>query len=144
MVIGVVLWHESTCIYNFFDEVWWTSGGHNYPSLILSLTRYPGTSTRCLNLGSYNYLGFAESTGPCADAAMEATYKYGAGCCSMRRDLGRLSLYWGNIRALLGVMVYEGPTHFSDDNYYSKPLKCSTINVTVHGYSLGVYMHIQN
>ncbi len=52
--------------------------------------RFPGTTTRCLNLSSYNYLGFAESTGPCAEAATEATYKYGAGSCSTRRDLGRL------------------------------------------------------
>ena len=51
-------------------------------------SRHTGGTTRCLNLGSYNYLGFAESTGPCADAAMEATYKYGAGCPSTRKNFG--------------------------------------------------------
>jgi len=51
-----------------------------------------GTTTRCLNLSSYNYLGFAESTGPCADAAFEATHNYGAGCLSVRRDLGTLDV----------------------------------------------------
>lgn len=53
-----------------------------------SLYRMPGTVTHCLNLGSYNYLGFAERTGPCAESAMAATHKYGAAVCSSRRDLG--------------------------------------------------------
>lgn len=43
----------------------------------------------CLNLGSYNYLGFAEKTGPCSEAAIEGIYKYGAGTNSSRRDLGK-------------------------------------------------------
>ena len=51
--------------------------------------RYTGTKTNCLNLGSYNYLGFAESTGPCADAAHDTTFQYGAGTCSPRKELGR-------------------------------------------------------
>ena len=50
--------------------------------------RYPGTKTTCLNLGSYNYLGFAENTGPCADAAYQCTLQYGAGTSSPRRELG--------------------------------------------------------
>ena len=48
--------------------------------------------TNCLNLGSYNYLGFAENSGVCADAAKEATYKYGAAVCSTRRDFGKKSV----------------------------------------------------
>ena len=52
--------------------------------------RHPGTTTNCLNLGSYNYLGFAENSGPCADAAKEATYKYGVAVCSPRRDFGKI------------------------------------------------------
>ena len=47
-----------------------------------------GTTTNCLNLGSYNYLGFAQTTGPCADAAIEAIYDYGVGSNSARRDYG--------------------------------------------------------
>ena len=49
-----------------------------------------GKSTTCLNLGSYNYLGFAQKEGPCADAAIEAVYKYGVGSPSTVRDLGEL------------------------------------------------------
>ena len=60
--------------------------------LHVRLCSHPGTTTNCLNLGSYNYLGFAENTGVCADAAKEATYKYGAAVCSTRRDFGKRSL----------------------------------------------------
>ncbi|KAK5857023.1 hypothetical protein PBY51_010293 [Eleginops maclovinus] len=43
-----------------------------------------------INLGSYNYLGFAENKGPCADAAAEITRKYGVGVASTRQELGTL------------------------------------------------------
>ena len=52
------------------------------------LFRNTGTTTSCLNLGSYNYLGFAEKSGPCAEAAIESLYHYGAGTNNSRRDLG--------------------------------------------------------
>lgn len=42
-----------------------------------------------INMGSYNYLGFAENTGACADAAIEATQKYGAGVSSTRCEMGK-------------------------------------------------------
>ena len=32
-----------------------------------------GKKTKVINLGSYNYLGFAENTGVCANGAMEVT-----------------------------------------------------------------------
>ncbi|XP_078090506.1 serine palmitoyltransferase 2 [Mustelus asterias] len=43
-----------------------------------------------LNMGSYNYLGFAELQGFCADAATRATVQYGAGVCSTRQEIGNL------------------------------------------------------
>ena len=54
----------------------------------VSSLRNVGTKTRCLNLGSYNYLGFAEEKGPCADAAIQSIHEYGAGTNSSRVDLG--------------------------------------------------------
>lgn len=42
-----------------------------------------------INMGSYNYLGFAENTGACADAAVETTRKYGAGVGSTRCEIGK-------------------------------------------------------
>lgn len=56
------------------------------PSLFCG--RLTGKSTRLLNLGSYNYLGFAENAGPCADASTEAVKKYGVTCSSSRAELG--------------------------------------------------------
>jgi len=44
-----------------------------------------------MNMGSYNYLGFAQTEGLCADAAVEATHKYGCGMCSSRHELGEFS-----------------------------------------------------
>lgn len=38
---------------------------------------YTGTTSACLNLSSYNYLGFAQSNGQCTDAAHLAIEKYG-------------------------------------------------------------------
>ncbi|XP_036398170.1 serine palmitoyltransferase 2 [Megalops cyprinoides] len=43
-----------------------------------------------INMGSYNYLGFAENTGVCADAAAEVTTKYGVGVGSTRQEMGNL------------------------------------------------------
>ncbi|MED6263828.1 Serine palmitoyltransferase 2, partial [Characodon lateralis] len=46
-----------------------------------------------INMGSYNYLGFAESTGTCADAAIEATQIYGVGVGSARCEMGNLDIH---------------------------------------------------
>ncbi|XP_016408526.1 serine palmitoyltransferase 2-like [Sinocyclocheilus rhinocerous] len=43
-----------------------------------------------INLGSYNYLGFAENTGACATAAGEVTVKFGVGVASTRQEMGNL------------------------------------------------------
>ncbi|PSN48068.1 Serine palmitoyltransferase 2 [Blattella germanica] len=57
-------------------------------SIALESERYIGTTTKCLNLGSYNYLGFAEAEGPCADAATKAIREYGCAMCSPIQELG--------------------------------------------------------
>ncbi|XP_008280215.1 serine palmitoyltransferase 2b [Stegastes partitus] len=46
-----------------------------------------------INMGSYNYLGFAENTGTCADAAIEATQAYGVGVGSTRCEMGNLDIH---------------------------------------------------
>ncbi|XP_067009623.2 serine palmitoyltransferase 2 isoform X2 [Anabrus simplex] len=53
---------------------------------------FTGTKTKCLNLGSYNYLGFAEATGPCAESAIDAIRKYGLAACSPVQELGTTPL----------------------------------------------------
>ncbi len=47
-----------------------------------------GTTRDCLNLSSYNYLGFAQSEGPCADAVEQTVAKYGITTCSPRAEVG--------------------------------------------------------
>ena len=55
--------------------------------------RYTGTTTETLNMSSYNYLGFAQSEGPCADAVEEAVRKYGLSFCSPVTDSGSSDLF---------------------------------------------------
>ncbi|KAK7737968.1 serine palmitoyltransferase component [Diatrype stigma] len=54
--------------------------------------RYLGTTTETLNMSSYNYLGFAQSEGPCANAVEECVRKYGLSFCSPRGDAGSSDL----------------------------------------------------
>ncbi|KAJ5561556.1 Pyridoxal phosphate-dependent transferase major region subdomain 2 [Penicillium sp. DV-2018c] len=52
-----------------------------------------GTTTDTLNLSSYNYLGFAQSEGPCADLAEETIRKYGISAPSTRAETGTQDLH---------------------------------------------------
>lgn len=54
---------------------------------------FTGKTIKCLNLGSYNYLGFAQYEGPCADNSIESIQKYGITTCSSRRELGTNALH---------------------------------------------------
>lgn len=54
--------------------------------------RFTGKTTRAMNMGSYNYLGFAQPQGPCADASEKVTKKYGLGVCSSRHEIGNLDI----------------------------------------------------
>lgn len=57
----------------------------------ISFLRKTGETTKALNLGSYNYLGFAENVGPCAEATEKTVLKYGLGGCSPRHEYGELN-----------------------------------------------------
>lgn len=57
--------------------------------LCLSLRHTGKVVKDIINMGSYNYLGFAENTGACADAAVEVTHKYGVGVGSTRCEMGK-------------------------------------------------------
>ncbi|EDQ90948.1 uncharacterized protein MONBRDRAFT_20161 [Monosiga brevicollis MX1] len=52
-----------------------------------------GEVNRYINLGSYNYLGFAENTGVCSRESIEAIHKYGVSCCSARTEFGTTRLH---------------------------------------------------
>ncbi|KAK0181781.1 hypothetical protein PV327_004031 [Microctonus hyperodae] len=52
-----------------------------------------GTETPCINLSSYNYLGFAQSTGNCAMQSIETINKYGFANCSSRIEFGNMLIH---------------------------------------------------
>jgi serine palmitoyltransferase len=52
-----------------------------------------GSTTETLNMSSYNYLGFAQSEGPCADDVEATIKKYGISSCSTRGDVGASDLH---------------------------------------------------
>ncbi|KAI0088320.1 serine palmitoyltransferase 2 [Irpex rosettiformis] len=52
-----------------------------------------GNRTRALNISSYNYLGFAQSTGACTDADVEGIKRYGVSSCGSRLEGGTLDLH---------------------------------------------------
>ncbi|TFK29509.1 serine palmitoyltransferase 2 [Coprinopsis marcescibilis] len=52
-----------------------------------------GTRTRALNISSYNYLGFAQARGGCADAVEESIKRYGVSTCGPRLEGGSSDLH---------------------------------------------------
>ncbi|CCE63061.1 hypothetical protein TPHA_0D04270 [Tetrapisispora phaffii CBS 4417] len=83
---------------------------------------YPGTTTMCLNLSSYNYLGFAQSEGQCTDAAIEAANTYGSNSGGPRNLIGTTDLhieaekciaaFVGKEAAMLNSMGYSTNANF--------------------------------
>ncbi|KAG1743721.1 pyridoxal phosphate-dependent transferase [Suillus paluster] len=51
------------------------------------------TITRALNISSYNYLGFAQARGGCADAVEESIRRYGVSACGTRFENGSSELH---------------------------------------------------
>ncbi|XP_020245393.1 long chain base biosynthesis protein 2d-like [Asparagus officinalis] len=51
-------------------------------------------STRCINLGSFNYLGFASSDEYCTPRVIESLKKYSSSTCSARVDGGTTNLHY--------------------------------------------------
>lgn len=54
---------------------------------------FTGTRTRALNISSYNYLGFAQARGGCADAVEESIKRYGISTCGTRLAGGSSDLH---------------------------------------------------
>ncbi|KAK5643212.1 hypothetical protein RI129_007057 [Pyrocoelia pectoralis] len=55
--------------------------------------KFTGRMRKCLNLGSYNYLGFAEKSGPCADLAIKAAHTYGLSTGGTRQQYGTCEIH---------------------------------------------------
>ncbi|KAF8507976.1 serine palmitoyltransferase 2 [Hysterangium stoloniferum] len=54
---------------------------------------FTGTKSRALNISSYNYLGFAQAQGPCADVVEEGIRRYGVTTCGARLEGGTTDLH---------------------------------------------------
>ncbi|CAB3990154.1 serine palmitoyltransferase 2-like, partial [Paramuricea clavata] len=55
--------------------------------------RLTGKSSKALNLGSYNYLGFSANSGPCTDASEHAIREHALATCSTRQEYGTLDIH---------------------------------------------------
>lgn len=56
--------------------------------MMIAAFRFTGTKSEVINMGSYNYLGFAQNNGPCADAAAAIIDKQGLSTCSTIMSAG--------------------------------------------------------
>ncbi|AWU78155.1 hypothetical protein CAS74_003038 [Pichia kudriavzevii] len=74
---------------------------------------YDGTSKPCLNLSSYNYLGFAQSVGICTDDSIEAVKKYGVSSCGPRNIIGNTDLHTKTEQILAQFLGKEDSVIFS-------------------------------
>lgn len=54
---------------------------------------FTGETTQALNVSSYNYLGFAQSRGACADQAEATVNKFGVSSAGGRADVGTTDLH---------------------------------------------------
>ncbi|KAJ5075243.1 hypothetical protein M0811_07596 [Anaeramoeba ignava] len=54
---------------------------------------YTGKEIKCLNMGSYNYLGFAKTTGKCHMDVIKSTDEFSVGQCSTRLELGTTRIH---------------------------------------------------
>ena len=68
---------------------------------------YDGTLTECLNLSSYNYLGFAQSKGVCTDVALDILDNYGVSLCSPRSQGGTTDLHQETERVIANFVGKE-------------------------------------
>jgi len=70
------------------------------------------THKNVINLGSYNYLGFAENNGVCAEEAVQTAKKYGVGVASTRQEVGNLDIHektekeWAKFLDVEDCMIY--------------------------------------
>ena len=61
--------------------------------MIVFFQRYTGKTINTINLGSYNYLGFAEKTGLCAMNSIHAMKNFGIANCNARIEIGMTMVY---------------------------------------------------
>lgn len=79
---------------------------YNTPDSFCCLFRLTGKKQRVLNLGSYNYLGFSQNEGPCADAVEDIVNKYGVGTCASRQEMGTAWFFKDSLWSPIKIQGY--------------------------------------
>ena len=64
-----------------------------YMTLPCRPLKLTGKKRRCLNLGSYNYLGYANADPYCTPMVIKTMEQYGWGMCSSRIEAGEPALW---------------------------------------------------
>lgn len=70
------------------DNYCWTFRYNFFQSHYVFNFRYTGIQTEVINVGSYNYLGFAEKDGPCAKMSAQIIDNLGLSVCTSIREQG--------------------------------------------------------
>jgi serine palmitoyltransferase len=65
---------------------------------------FTGKKIKAINMGSYNYLGFAENDGPCSKEAIKSIRECGVATSSARQELGTLKCQ-ENLESLLAKFL---------------------------------------
>lgn len=77
-----------------------------------SLCRFTGEHRTCLNLCSYNYLGFAENEGPVIDAVEKSIRELSFGTGSPRLEAGVYLQLWPSLPPLTSTTQYKNSFSF--------------------------------
>lgn len=80
--------------------------------------RFTGVERRCINLGSYNYLGFAEGAGSVTESAVRAAVRrYGLALSAPRAELGTTPLHLELERTIADFLGVEVRRHTERPDY---------------------------
>lgn len=72
--------------------------------------QYTGDTVQAFNISSYNYLGFAQSRGGCADTVETVLKSHGVGSCGTRAEVGTLDIHHDVERLVARFMGTEDAT----------------------------------
>ena len=81
--------------------------------------RLTGEKVHVMNFGSYNYLGFSQNQGPCAEAVEKAVSQYGVAACASRQELGKIYVLLLCLLPLLIMLCFHSQTQ-KNSNYYGQ------------------------
>ena len=84
------------------------------PSHVPNVLHKPNYFSIKLNLASYNYLGFADAYGACADSSVETVTTDSINATSSEQELGRMQIH-DDLEKLTAKMQMGARMHAIDD-----------------------------